>query len=94
VRQQSGRFAKRAIARALHEKGVSASTVAEALTALDASDEFSAAKALWQRRFGSPPTDDREKARQLRFLLSRGYSSGVAYRVLRAAGTDVDPDAD
>lgn len=94
VRQKSGRFAKRAIAHALREKGVSASTAAEALTALDTSDELSAARALWQRRFGSPPADDREKARQLRFLLSRGYSSGVAYRVLRAAGTDVDADAE
>ena len=41
---------------------------------------------LWQRRFGQVPRDERDKARQVRFLLARGYSTSIALKVLRAAG--------
>jgi regulatory protein len=93
VRQRSGRFAKGAIARTLRARGVAASTVSEALRPLESVDEVAAARALWLRRFGVAPADDREKARQVRFLRSRGYSAAVAFRVLRAAGATVDEDA-
>jgi regulatory protein len=83
VRQRQGSFAKRAIAQALREKGVNAGAAAEALAALDGIDEIEAARALWQRRFGTPPRDEREKGRQYRFLVSRGYSASIALRVLR-----------
>ena len=36
------------------------------------------APALWQRRFGAPPRDEREKARQVRFLQARGYGLSAA----------------
>jgi regulatory protein len=93
VRQKSGSHSKRAIAHALREKGVAAPAAQEALAALDGDDEFAQAHALWQRRFGRAPSDEREKARQVRFLLSRGYASGVVLRVLRGAGAAADdPD--
>lgn len=93
VRQKAGGYAKRAIAHALREKGVAAPAAKEALAALDGGDEFAQALALWQRRFGRAPADDREKARQVRFLVSRGYSTGIVLRVLRAAGAAADdPD--
>jgi SOS response regulatory protein OraA/RecX len=34
--------------------------------------------------------DERDKARQVRFLIARGYSIAVALRVLRAAGAVID----
>lgn len=89
VRQKAGGYSKRAIAHALREKGVAAPEAKEALAALDGDDEFAQALALWQRRFGKAPADDREKARQVRFLLSRGYATSVVFRVLRAAGAPV-----
>ena len=36
------------------------------------------------------PKNEREKARQVRFLLSRGYGTTVALKVLRAAGSADD----
>ena len=33
-----------------------------------------------------PPKDEREKARQVRFLMARGYGLSVALKVLRGAG--------
>ena len=93
VHQKSGGYSRRAIAHALREKGVGAGEAKEALVALDGEDELDTARALWTRRFGEPPRDERERARQLRFLLSRGYSHAIAFKVLRAAGAASDDDA-
>jgi regulatory protein len=90
VRQKSGGYSKRAIAHALREKGVAAPAAQEALAALDGEDELAQALALWWRRFGKAPEDEREKARQVRFLVSRGYATNVVFRVLRVAGVPVD----
>ena len=90
VRQKSGGYAKRAIAHALREKGVAAPAAQEALATLDGEDEFAQALALWQRRFGKAPVDEREKARQVRFLVSRGFATSVVFRLLRAAGSPGD----
>ena len=84
VHQKTGSHSKRAIAHALREKGVDADEATAALAALDGDDELAAAHALWARRFGEPPRDEREKARQVRFLLSRGYSHSIG--VQGAAG--------
>ena len=92
VAQRAGRYAKRAIAHALKEKRVDASAVAVALAELSHRDELAEAATLWKRRFGALPKDEREKARQVRFLLSRGYSISVALNVLRSAGARVDSE--
>jgi regulatory protein len=88
VARKAGRFAKRAIAHELREKGVGGEAASEALAVLDAHDEVADATALWRRQFGSAPRDEREKARQVRFLLSRGYGISVALKVLRAMGAE------
>jgi regulatory protein len=93
VSSRGGRMSRRAIARELKEQGVDAEAAATALAPLAGRDEVEEATALWRRRFDTPPADDREKARQLRFLLSRGYSTSIAFKVLRAAGaTSIDDD--
>ena len=55
--------------------------------------ELQRATQLWQRKFGAPALDPRERARQMRFLAGRGFSGEVIRRVL-ADGTlaqDEDP---
>jgi regulatory protein len=86
VQSRAGRYSSRAIAHELREKGVARDAAEAALERLDGSDELAEASALWQRRFGHPPRDERDKARQVRFLLSRGYALGTALRVVKAAG--------
>jgi regulatory protein len=92
VRQKAASHATRAIARELRKRGVAKDVATAALAESGAGDELAAAQALWQRRFGRAPADDREKARQIRFLVSRGYPAAIAYRVLRNAGIRVDED--
>ena len=86
VAQKAGRYGKRAIAHALRQKHVAPAAAADALGTLAQTDELTDAMALWQRRFGVAPKDEREKARQVRFLLARGYSTSIALKVLRQAG--------
>ena len=92
VAQRSGRYGKRAIAHALREKGIAAPEALAAMAPLAATDELADATALWRQRFGSAPANQKEKARQVRFLLSRGYGMSVALRVLRLAGASSDED--
>jgi len=45
--------------------------------------EYSRAYELWQSRFGQLPETEREKARQFRFLLSRGFRNETVLNILR-----------
>ncbi len=92
VAQRAGRFGRRAIAYTLREKGIGSEHAAAALAPLAAGDEFADATALWRQRFGTAPANQREKARQVRFLLARGYGLSIALRVLRGAGVRDDDD--
>jgi regulatory protein len=51
--------------------------------------ELERARAVWQRKFGHPPADAHDRARQMRFLAQRGFSSDVVRRVLNTED-DVD----
>lgn len=64
---------------------------AEAAQALQAS-EFDRAREVWSRKFAAPATDAAARARQARFLSSRGFSPETVRRVLRAAGAPADDD--
>jgi regulatory protein len=66
----------------LKARGVDGDAAADALTGVDV-DDLDAMVALWRRRFGAPPENDREKARQVRFLQSRGFSLSAIFRLLR-----------
>jgi regulatory protein len=74
----------------LKERGVGEHVVADAVAPLHEIDETEEAFALWTKRFGAAPKDDREKKRQMRFLISRGYPYGVVAEVMRRAGTEVE----
>jgi regulatory protein len=82
VRQKSGGYSKRAIGATLRARGVSSEAASEALAGNDVDDQ-DAMVALWRRRFGKAPADDREKARQVRFLQSRGFSLSAIFKLLR-----------
>ena len=84
VASRRRRFGAQRIAHELREKGVSESAVAGAQQQLKDS-ELDAARAVWRRKFGAPPADARDKARQMRFLQGRGFSFDVIRRLLRDA---------
>ena len=82
VANKGGTHSKRAIGAALKARGVDDEAIARAIEANPIDDER-AMTALWRRRFGEPPADEREKARQVRFLQSRGFSLSAILKLLR-----------
>ena len=87
--RKSGTHSKRAIGAALKAHGVDDEAITRAIDGAAIDDEL-AMTALWRRRFGKAPADDREKARQVRFLQSRGFSLSAILKLLRDPPEDVD----
>jgi len=91
LHQRAPRMGAARLRQELQHKGISADAIAGALAQLQ-STELERARAVWQRRFGGPPGDAKERARQGRFLLARGFSGAVVGRVLRDAASGGDRD--
>ena len=85
VAQKAGQFSRRSIAAALKAKGVASDAVAAAMAEVEIDDAL-ALETLWRRRFGSVPTNEREKARQVRFLQARGFALSAILKLLREQG--------
>jgi regulatory protein len=71
----------------LREKGISEHEMAEALEGARMQD-FEVARAVWLKKFGGMAPDAAGRARQYRFLATRGFPSEVIRRVL--GGSDDD----
>jgi len=76
-----GRYGARRVLNDLRGKGVAGEVLARAATQLKAS-ELENARAVWRKRFGRPPGDLKERARQARFLQGRGFSAEVIRQVV------------
>ncbi|MEV4287476.1 recombination regulator RecX [Nonomuraea bangladeshensis] len=91
-------LAKRALAAELRHRGVDNDTVKEAVERLDSDQEAETARRLVDRKLASTRSlDPQTRTRRLAGMLARkGYSSGLAYRVIREAldeeGIDVEGD--
>ena len=82
VDAKRGRFGSQRIAHELRQKGIAENLIADAIPQLKET-ELDAAREVWQRKYGVLPQDAREKARQIRFLQSRGFSIDVTLKVLK-----------
>ncbi|MER7581254.1 recombination regulator RecX [Kitasatospora sp. NPDC097691] len=88
-------LSRRALAQELRTKGVAVDLVEQAVAQLDHDDETDAARALVERKLRSTRGLDRQvRTRRLVGMLARrGYSEGLAFRVVRAA-LDEEPALD
>ncbi len=82
VHHKRRRFGTQRITHELRQKGISEELINAALPALKQS-ELEAARDVWQRRFLSIPKDTKDKAKQMRFLQSRGFSLEIIHKVLK-----------
>jgi regulatory protein len=73
VRRRSERFGVRRVADELQRAGVETGLIAQ-LT--------ERAKALWARKFGQISSEQKERARQYRFLVSKGFSPDLVAKVI------------
>ncbi|TAN86482.1 MAG: recombination regulator RecX [Gallionella sp.] len=79
------RFGTQRITHELRQKGIPEELIGAALPALKES-ELDAAREVWRKKFGTLPQDAKEKARQVRFLQSRGFGMDVIFKVLFGIG--------
>jgi regulatory protein len=81
IHRRAGRLGVARVRQELSAKGVNPADHHESLAALQGT-EPARAHDLWQRRFGAAPADARERARQMRFLLARGFSAEIVHRTV------------
>lgn len=94
VHSRRERYGPERLERELRSRGVDPDVAREAAAAARGEAEFQAASALWRRRYGRAPGDPAERARQLRFLIARGWSPRLARQVVGSAVSDDDqPEA-
>ena len=83
------RFGTQRITHELRQKGIAEELISAALPELKES-ELATAREVWKRKFGTLPQDAKEKARQMRFLQSRGFGFDVIFQVLRQSTPNED----
>ena len=87
VHRRAARLGTQRLRQELQAKGLGASTVDAALEGLGGT-ELERARVLWERKFGAPASDASGRARQMRFLLARGFASDTVRRVVRGVEDD------
>ena len=66
----------------LRQRGVP-DAIIETVLGGNRDSELDRARAVWQKKFGNPPADAAEKAKHIRFMLSRGFAQETIQKVLR-----------
>lgn len=89
VHRRASRMGAARVKQELQAKGLAPEQIRAAVQGLQAT-ELARAQAVWQQRFGQPASDAKEQARQMRFLLTRGFSAEVVRQVVRGRHTDDD----
>ena len=87
VRRRGERYGTRKIADELQRAGVDGAQSASLLQSLRET-EYQRAYELWARKYGLVAQDQKERARQYRFLASKGFSSEVVVKVVGGQKSD------
>ena len=91
VSTKAARFGVARLRQMLSDRGVDREAASDALEQARR-NELQRAAELWRRRFGEPAPDAPSRARQQRFLLSRGFAPAVVRQVTGGGHTAADDD--
>jgi regulatory protein len=81
VHRRAARLGAGRVKQELQAKGISAEAVAKAVQGLR-STEVLRAREVWRKKFGEPAVDAAGRAKQMRFLASRGFGAEAIHRVV------------
>jgi regulatory protein len=62
-------------------RGIEAEAIAQSAQQLKAT-ELERAREVWRKKFGQAPVDASERGKQMRFLITRGFSAEIIRRVV------------
>ena len=82
IHRRAGKLGASRIKQELAAKGLSGEAVAEAMDQLKVT-ELERAREVWRKKFGTPAQDAQERSKQIRFLISRGFTAEVVRRVIQ-----------
>jgi regulatory protein len=78
---RAGRHGSLRLKSDLHNKGVPDEVISNVMT--DAREgDLAAARVVWGKKFGQPPANAAERAKQMRFLAGRGFPLDIVRRVI------------
>lgn len=66
----------------LRRRGVDEHVI-DAVLAESRGSELERAREVWQKKFGAPPADAQEKARQMRFMQGRGFGLDILRQLFK-----------
>ncbi len=75
----------------LRQKGFDPELIAVQAGILQETEE-NRLKNVWQKKFAAPPANSAERAKQQRFLVSRGFSTGAIAKLMRSLGSGGDDE--
>jgi len=84
---RAGRHGSLRLKADLRDKGVPETVISQVVTEAKEQD-LATARQVWDRKFGQSPKDAAERARQMRFLASRGFPAEVVRRVVGGGDDD------
>jgi len=87
IHRRSAKLGTQRIKQELQAKGLEPEAVAQVLQTLRAS-EVERAREVWRKKFGAPAADAAERAKQMRFLASRGFGGDAIRRVVSGGDED------
>lgn len=89
IHRRAARFGNSRIVAELQSHGVGGEALQQLKAGLSG-DETARACEVWRRKFGTVATEPKERNKQMRFLMQRGFSQRAVHTALRG----VDPDQD
>ena len=87
IHRRAGKLGTARLKQELAAKGLSGEAVDEALAQLK-DTELERAREVWRKKFGAPPRDVQERSKQVRFLITRGFTAEVVRRIVQGADAD------
>ena len=87
VHRRSPKLGTQRIRQELQAKGLEPEAVAQAVAQLRTT-EVDRAREVWRKKFGNSPADAAQRAKQMRFLATRGFGGDAIRKVVSGADED------
>ncbi|SFC29088.1 regulatory protein [Polaromonas sp. OV174] len=87
INRRASRYGAARVRHELQGKGLGAEAVASAMDSLKAT-ELERAREVWRKKFDGPAFDAAGRAKQMRFLVARGFGGEVIRRVVSQVDED------
>ena len=83
LRSNASRLGASRLRQTLKTRGVASEMIDAQMAQADLPEEIDRARAAWSRKFSEVPANQKEWARQARFLQSRGFASDIIRRLFK-----------